>query len=185
MTNPLTTAKIAAAALYPWQEPGSPVEYDRTAQDAADIQAGAIWKAAEKSNNPTGIRLAVVTIKAAKAHNDSYSADPLGNWGMSYKLDCTEAAATITDDPFEARLIGLALDGWWNDAIDAAWSALGVEPPENAEDGSTDAWDAAINALLVPIVAPVLVDPDPHGAMPHYDPKARELPLSGAKDRKG
>jgi hypothetical protein len=41
-----------------------------------------------------------------------------------YRIDCTQAAQLACKnmgiDPEFARLAGLALDGWWNDALDWA-----------------------------------------------------------------
>lgn len=80
------------------------------------------WTEAFQSSSDTGKRLALATIKAAITYNDSY--DPEKG---SHTLDQPEAAAQHTDDPYEAMLIGIALNGWWNDILHVAFKTLGLD----------------------------------------------------------
>lgn len=99
--------------------------------EEVDSKIEAIWKAASISNDPTGQRLARLCLRAAKAHEESFDPE-----AARYTMDETMSAAQFTEDPFEARLVGLALSGWWNDVISAAFRALDID--ESKVDGKEE-----------------------------------------------
>lgn len=81
-----------------------------------------------RAQSPASIRLAKITLKAGKSHEDSYDDE-----NQVYRRDETLCAALYTDCPFEAQLIGLALDGRWSETNEAAMLALGIDYSEITE----------------------------------------------------
>lgn len=105
--------------------------------DAQEVSR--LWREAMVSDNKTGRRLATLVLKSAKVFAMSYN--PGTNTYLTTHLG---AACEITEDPFEAALIAVALDGAWNDIINSAWAALGL--PEDG-DRELSAWNATIDGL--------------------------------------
>jgi len=74
-------------------------------------------------------RLALVAIRAASFREKHYNSKE-----GRYEYDTIYCVAQFTPDAFEATLISLALNGWWNDVLDAACKTLGIVEGENYDE---------------------------------------------------
>jgi hypothetical protein len=95
------------------------------------------------TKDPAARRLAYNIILVARLREKSYDVED----GV-YTVSTDAAADEIIKDGFMARLVATVLDTGWNDALDAAWNALGVN--WHVEGSYTDElqdWDGKLDEL--------------------------------------